>query len=127
LLPGRLCFSNSLSPAPSAKTATYTILPNDWPYALHPSIVHLVLWTKTPIPSDPASAKGDLSASTRERISKWIAEKFAPAVDGDFENRGVWFRNWAAIKSVRAVEHVHVLLLEPERRVVEGWTGEAMR
>jgi hypothetical protein len=39
----------------------------------------------------------------------------------------VWFRNWSAIKSVRAVEHVHVLLLEPRREVVEGWTGEAMK
>jgi hypothetical protein len=111
----------------SKPTATYKILPNDWPYALDPSITHLVLWTKSPIPSDPSSPIGDLSPSTRAKISSWIEKKFSPAVDGDAKNRLVWFRNWSAIKSVHAVEHVHVLLLRPERGWVEGKTGEVMK
>ena len=34
-----------------------------------------------------------------------------------------WFRNWGTLKSVRSVEHFHVLLREPKEGLVEKWTG----
>jgi hypothetical protein len=35
----------------------------------------------------------------------------------------VWFKNWRALKSVQAVEHFHILLLEPDMRFVKEVTG----
>ena len=35
----------------------------------------------------------------------------------------VWFKNWAALKSVHAVEHFHVMLLQPEPNFVKDVTN----
>lgn len=34
----------------------------------------------------------------------------------------VWFKNWASLKSVHAVEHFHVMLHRPDARFVEEIT-----
>jgi hypothetical protein len=55
-----------------------------------------------------------------------VQEKFLSAVEND-PQRVVWFRNWAAIKSVHAVEHIHVLLFGVEEGFVERVTGEKFK
>jgi len=35
----------------------------------------------------------------------------------------IWFKNWAALKSVHALEHFHVMLFEPDAAFVERITG----
>lgn len=34
----------------------------------------------------------------------------------------VWFRNWRSLKSVRAVEHFHVMLYDPDPAFVKEIT-----
>lgn len=119
------------------KTENYKILLNDWPYGFDSRIVHLVVWTKFPLPPDPTSEKGDISPQTRQMISKFVRETFGVEMmmkkkkkrmqkekegqrdaEGDEEENVVWFLNWASLKSIHAVEHFHVLLFEPDEEFV---------
>lgn len=34
----------------------------------------------------------------------------------------IWFKNWGAIKSVKAIEHFHVMLFDPDPEYVEEIT-----
>ena len=34
-----------------------------------------------------------------------------------------WFKNWGAIKSVHAIEHFHVMLLDPDRDYIQEITN----
>lgn len=38
----------------------------------------------------------------------------------------LWFKNWASLKSVHAIEHFHVLLYAPDDDFVEKVTGGDM-
>lgn len=122
------------------KTENYKILLNDWPYGFDSRIVHLVVWTKFPLPPDPTSEKGDISPQTRAMISKFVRETFGVEMtkkkkkgqkekegqrdgEGEEEENVVWFLNWASLKSIHAVEHFHVLLFEPDEEFVERVTG----
>lgn len=120
------------------KTENYKILLNDWPYGFDSRIVHLVVWTKFPLPPDPTSEKGDISPQTRAMISKFVQETFGVEMtkkksqkekegqrdaEGEEEEENVvWFLNWASLKSIHAVEHFHVLLFEPDEEFVERVT-----
>ncbi|GAB7363265.1 hypothetical protein MBLNU230_g3547t1 [Neophaeotheca triangularis] len=96
------------------------VLKNDWPYGLEPGIVHLVVWTKFELLEDAAT--GDLTDECRGWIEGFVRRVFVDGAGLDWE-RVRWFRNWTAIKSVRAVEHFHVVLLEPPGGFVEQVTG----
>lgn len=54
------------------------ILFNDWPYAVDPRIVHLVVWTKFPIEQDPAT--GILTARARRDVDRFVSAVFSPRV-----------------------------------------------
>lgn len=46
---------------------------------------------------------------------------------GPFEDPAehvLWFKNWTALQSVRALEHVHVLLRDCPEKLLWEWTGE---
>lgn len=43
------------------------------------------------------------------------------------EDRVLWFKNWTKLQSVRALEHVHVLVRGVGEDVLEEWTGEGKR
>jgi hypothetical protein len=36
----------------------------------------------------------------------------------------VWFKNWVQLQSVRALEHIHVLVKDATQADLEFWTGE---
>ena len=93
------------SPVPFASPNDYIILFNDWPYGLVKSIVHLVVWTKFPFEDDVQT--GDMTAKTRSMIDDFVAGTFHPHVPPE---NVLWFRNWASLKSIHAVEHFHVML-----------------
>lgn len=94
-----------------------TILWNDWPYGIDDRIVHLVVWTKFELPEDPAT--GDITDETRDEIDQYVQKTFGCQVPRD---RYIWFKNWKSLKSVHAVEHFHVMLLEPDPKFVEEIT-----
>jgi len=91
------------------------ILTNDWPYGLTPEIVHLVVWTKTPI---PIAEDGDLTLDSRRRIGEFVDMVFSSAVG---KENVIWFKNWRSLQSVPSVEHVHVLVRGAAEEVVREW------
>ncbi|KAF2773472.1 hypothetical protein EJ03DRAFT_305828 [Teratosphaeria nubilosa] len=98
----------------------HRVLLNDWPYGLDPRIAHLVVWTKHALPADPGSAIGDMLPATRAAIQEFVDERF---VEECGREKVLWFKNWASLKSVHAVEHFHVLLFDPPSGFVERVTG----
>jgi hypothetical protein len=66
---------------------------------------------KQHLPNDPTSAEGDLHPLARLAVDRFVQDIFASACGG--MANVLWFRNWTTLKSVHAVEHVHVLLLDP--------------
>ncbi|KNG79865.1 hypothetical protein ANOM_011778 [Aspergillus nomiae NRRL 13137] len=54
---------------PFSNHSDYRIRRNDWPYAIAPGMVHLVVWLKTPIPVD---AQGDPTTESRRLIADFI-------------------------------------------------------
>jgi hypothetical protein len=109
------------SPIPFENPEDYKILRNDWPYGLTPDIKHIVVWLKTPIPIHPDT--GDLTDESRKMINEFVTQMFTQRLR-DGPNRVLWFKNWAALQSVRAVEHVHVLVKDVEEDILMEWIGE---
>ena len=88
-------------------TEDVKILVNDWPYGLEPGIMHIVVWTKASIPVDEST--GDLTAESRRLINEFVNKIFVAGL-GLEEDRVLWFKNWAALQSIRTVEHFHVFV-----------------
>lgn len=93
------------------------ILRNDFPYAMRPGIVHVVVWTRTKI---PLQESGDITPYARTLIERYVNETFVenPRLDIDRESV-IWFKNWAALQSIPALEHFHVLLRNPNVKELE--------
>lgn len=110
------------SAVPLAAASDYTILLNDWPYALAPGITHVIVWTRTRIPAD--DDRGDLLPESRRLLGDFVRRTFADALGPGGADRVLWFKNWVALQSVRALEHFHVLVRDVDDDVLEKWTGE---
>lgn len=39
------------------------------------------------------------------------------------EDRVFWFKNWVSLQSVRALEHIHVIVRGATKEDLELWTG----
>lgn len=109
-----------LSRIPFENTSDFMILLNDWPYGLDPRITHLVVWSKTPIATD--QKEGDVTEESRKIIEDFVKRTFAERLGN--RSRVVWFKNWVRLQSVRALEHVHVLVKDASQQDLEFWTGE---
>ena len=104
---------------PFANPSDYKILYNDWPYALEPSIVHLVVWVKFELESDETT--DDLTDRGRKQLEDFVTRTFC-SDDSMPRERVIWFKNWRALKSIHALEHFHVLLYEAPVELVERLT-----
>ncbi|KAF8849791.1 hypothetical protein BDZ45DRAFT_680274 [Acephala macrosclerotiorum] len=109
-----------ISSMPFEEPSDYKILLNDWPYGLSPDITHIVVWSKTPIETD--GTKGDVTDKSRMIIEKFVKRTFAKRL-GDAK-RVTWFKNWVSLQSVRALEHVHVLVKDATKEDLEFWMGK---
>ncbi|KAM3525222.1 hypothetical protein NHJ13051_004087 [Beauveria bassiana] len=112
----------SASTVPMADASDYAILLNDWPYALAPGITHVIVWTRTRIPAD--DDRGDMLPESRRLVGDFVRRTFADALGPGGEDRVLWFKNWVALQSVRALEHFHVLVKDVDHDMLEKWTGE---
>ncbi len=109
------------SPVPFHSSSDFKILINDWPYGLTDDITHIVVWSKTPIPVDERT--GDVTQESRRIIGEFVKRTFVERL-GSEEWRVVWFKNWVQLQSVRALEHVHVLVKDARKEDLEFWTGK---
>ncbi|CAN6646925.1 hypothetical protein TRVA0_022S00606 [Trichomonascus vanleenenianus] len=85
------------------------ILFNDFPYGVEPHIKHMVVWSKSPIPADE---EGKLTPEAFDKIDSYVKRTFIDNLGMKREDV-LWFKNWKALQSVRALEHFHVLLNNP--------------
>ncbi|KAJ6155170.1 hypothetical protein N7470_005736 [Penicillium chermesinum] len=116
-------------PRPFADPEDYRILRNDWPYGLAPGISHLVVWLKTPIAVK--SEEGHLTDESRALIEGFVQSQFVDRLAQDKAGRFpdaksqvLWFKNWVGLQSVRALEHVHILLRDVPDDIITEWTHE---
>lgn len=87
------------------------VMYNKFPYYFEDNVTHLCVWTKVPIPNDPNSATGDISAYTRAVIDTFVRKLFP-------NSQLVWFRNWAALQLVRAISHCHVIIKDVDPKLL---------
>ncbi|KAK2593774.1 hypothetical protein QQS21_008535 [Conoideocrella luteorostrata] len=110
------------SDVPFEKPSDYRVLLNDWPYGLEPNITHIVVWTRTVIPTD--SDQGDMTPESRRLVRDFVRRYFVHTLGEGGEEKVTWFKNWVALQSVRALEHIHVLVRDVDDDMLERWTGE---
>lgn len=111
-----------VSEIPFAEPSDYRVLKNDWPYGLTPDITHIVVWTRTLIPTDPNT--GDVTEESRRLIRDFVNSFFIDKLGPGGEARVMWFKNWVALQSVRSLEHIHVLVQDVDTKTIEEWTRE---
>lgn len=121
--PPRFLFNNQI---PFADSRDFKILRNDWPYGLSSEITHLCVWTKSPIATDLTS--GDMTPESRRIIEDFVSNTFAKPLDalcGKVQGREkvLWFKNPVALQSVRGVDHIHVLLRNVPKYLVDDWSA----
>ncbi|PFH61026.1 hypothetical protein XA68_18391 [Ophiocordyceps unilateralis] len=110
------------SQVPLNDAADYKVLLNDWPYGLEAGIKHLVVWSRTPIPTDAKT--GDVTAESRALIQDFIDRYFVDSIGPGGEKQVLWFKNWVALQSVRSLEHFHVLVRDVDEDLVARWVGQ---
>jgi len=106
---------------PFADPADYTIMRNDWTYAVTPGISHIVVWSKKPLPVD---AEGALTVEGRKLVEDFVKREFRDKAGEDESEEGSkvqWFKNTTSLQSVRALEHVHVLVRGVDEEVLKQW------
>ncbi|KXG48443.1 Protein of unknown function DUF3605 [Penicillium griseofulvum] len=113
---------------PFADPDDYKILRNDWPYGVTPGISHLVVWLRTPIPVQ--SIEGHLTDESRAMINSFVRKTFVerlakdPQTFSDPDSHVLWFKNWVGLQSVRALEHVHILVRDVPEDILFEWANE---
>jgi hypothetical protein len=65
-----------------------------------------------------------MTPESRALVQSFVKKTFIDALGPDGEDRVLWFKNWVALQSVRALEHVHVLVRNADADILERWTGE---
>lgn len=84
---------------------------NDFPYGFEEGIIHIVVWTKISVPKLD-SGLADITPEARQTIQHFVDSTFKEALSMDSSDI-LWFKNWAALMSIRDLDHFHVLLNKP--------------
>lgn len=126
------------------------ILSNDFPYALEKGIVHVVVWSRVRIPVEDIEVSeqhennstdntsnnnnnGELKKAlltptskitdeARTLIQRYVDLNFVEGLGLPKENV-LWFKNWTALQSIPAMEHFHVMILNPPMEKLESLYG----
>ncbi|KAK4937490.1 hypothetical protein LTR66_015186 [Elasticomyces elasticus] len=112
------------STVPFVDPSDYKILYNDWPYGIDGVVVHLVVWVKFDLPNDPdtGEVKPEYASLVTEFINRTFCSDFG-VQDGVPEDDVLWFKNWDNLKSVKALEHFHVMLREASQEFLNRITN----
>lgn len=112
----------------------YKILLNDWPYGFTSDVTHIVIWSKVRIAEQ--KPEGYLRPESAALVERFVQRTFVEPlssqrskedVAGDSDrqhDRVLWFRNWTGLQSVRGLEHVHVLVRDAPRDLLDSWIGD---
>jgi hypothetical protein len=88
-----------------------------------------VLWSKVPFDADRVTGILDppSQAIVKDFIEREIVQRLVRVEGvsgGDARSRILWFKNGEAQQSVRALEHIHILLKDAPQTVLVELTGE---
>jgi Protein of unknown function (DUF3605) len=114
---------SSQSNIPFGHPADFKIRRNDWPYGLTPDVTHMIVWLKTPIEVDSC---GDPSVESHKVIEDFVGRVFRSRIvpNPAYPDQVMWFKNRTRWQSVKALEHIHVIVRGVEETLVEEWTGQ---
>lgn len=87
----------------------FKIIENDFPYNFTQEIIHVCVWTKLAIESDPESQIGDVTPYIKKVLERYVEKTFVEHL-GFAHNDVLWFRNYPFLQSVKDLSHIHVLL-----------------
>ncbi|KAI1393544.1 uncharacterized protein F4822DRAFT_384980 [Hypoxylon trugodes] len=110
------------STIPFDNPSDYRVLINDWPYGFTPNLTHIVVWSRTTIETD--SETGDMTPESRCAVADFIQRFFIDRLGPGGDEKVLWFKNWVALQSVRALEHIHVIVRDVEKSILDEWTNE---
>lgn len=94
----------------------------------------MVVWSKVRIPEQKPD--GYLTSESTALVEAFVRRTFVEplssyrvklGVAGDFDagmkDCVLWFRNWTGLQSVRGLEHVHVLVRDAPKVLLDRWVG----
>ncbi|MCJ1474653.1 hypothetical protein MMC13_003313 [Lambiella insularis] len=112
------------SAIPFAHPSDFQILRNDWPYGLTRDITHLVVWSKTPIAV--TEDLGDPTQESQELIESFVNRTFRTEIPPSMKrpDQLMWFKNRVRWQSVKAIEHIHVIVRGAGEELLQKWTGQ---
>ncbi|KAI0115147.1 hypothetical protein F4814DRAFT_308426 [Daldinia grandis] len=110
------------STTPFEDPSDYRVLINDWPYGMMPNMTHIVVWSRTTIPTDPET--GDMTAESRDTVKDFVKSFFIDKLGPGGDDKVLWFKNWVALQSVRALEHIHIIVRDVDKATLDKWTEE---
>ncbi|KAI1085779.1 hypothetical protein F5B20DRAFT_17710 [Whalleya microplaca] len=111
-----------VSNVPFDGPSDYRVLLNDWPYGMTSDMVHIVVWSRTIIKTDPNT--GDMTPESLHTVANFVKRFFVDRLGPGGDNKVLWFKNWVALQSVRTLEHIHVIVRDVEKDVLDEWTTE---
>ena len=110
------------SDVPFADPSDYRVLINDWPYGMTPNMTHIVVWSQTPIETD--NVRGDMTPESRKVVSDFVQRFFIDRLGPGGDDHVLWFKNWVALQSVRTLEHIHVIVRDVDKDILDEWARE---
>jgi hypothetical protein len=109
---------NYKSPVPFAERKDYRILINDWPYGLEKNIKHICVWLKNRLPADKTT--GRITKEGFDLIQNFVQETFHKGLGVEGQDKVLWFRNYTILQSIRAIDHVHVLVQDVDDATLDA-------
>ncbi|KAF3063723.1 hypothetical protein GL218_01396 [Daldinia childiae] len=107
---------------PFEDPSDYRVLINDWPYGMMPNMTHIVVWSRTTIPTDTET--GDMTTESRNTVKNFVKRFFVDKLGPGGDDKVLWFKNWVALQSVRALEHIHIIVRDVDKDTLDKWTEE---
>lgn len=97
------------NPIPFADPDDVYITINRFPYYIKEHTLHLLIWVKFPMNPDPESPIGDISSEMKKTIELYIQKTFVEFL-GIRRDHIIWWKNYAALQSVKSLPHIHCLI-----------------
>ena len=77
-------------------------------------------------PESIALVEGFVQRTFVEPLNSYYAKQAVAGDPDTGDDRILWFRNWTGLQSVRGLEHVHVLVRDAPKALLDGWVGDRL-
>lgn len=94
---------------------------NRYPYYFEEDVVHLVVWTKVPIPSDSNGVTTEARKTINEFIDSYFVKKHGIA-----RENLAWFKNPVILQTIPSIAHFHVLVRGSTHQKIEAILNDSV-